>query len=119
MEYVFKESDFEMIREPHMIPIQRNAADRANQILAQWIEKNGTPIKGVATSDGEIVWGFDRDHYNDQLTHQAIIINIKAIEQKKDTAEDLLRELLDCFSKQRPPFTPDWIDRVQKVLEEK
>jgi len=74
----------------------------------------------VYSTDGEDSRCWARVEKGDAHIHKALLINIEEI--KKETAEDLIRELRNRW-KTKPLQTGeimnDWCDRAEKVLNEK
>ena len=63
-----------------------------NKMLAEGVEVWGYPPSESAKEDH--IWGVQKDEH---LTHKALLINIQPI--KKETAEDVLKELVQNWSR--------------------
>lgn len=95
--------------------------------LMSWFDKNlqgkvvvdlkdAVEVKGFLDDDGE--WHLGTEKEESVLdTHTGLVVNIKPI--KKETAEDVLRDLLNKAESNEEYFLVDYLDRAKAVLDEK
>lgn len=94
----FSESDYDSEKDHE----PRISLRKANRL----IQERAKVVTGIGAS-----WSLDK-HYND--THQALLICVEEIE--KDSAESLLREMIEhCEKFQRLEFLT-WVDRAKRLL---
>jgi hypothetical protein len=84
----------------------------------KWFNENVEPInemlsKGIEVYNWEEVWHPKLDAYDDKPTSKALLINIEPI--KQETAEDMLRRILDDPDNNIKPI---YYDKAKKLLEE-
>jgi hypothetical protein len=96
---IFKPLDFNFT-----FPDSRQmAADEANRILTEWIEKNGVRVYGVIDPAEERGKDFIMGTKNDKHdTHQAILINIEEIEKKPCEHEPTITSYLGTYDTIKP-----------------
>ena len=82
-------------------------------------------VVSLDPNDRKMGWYNEREHMRDKYTHTARLIGVKEI--KKDTAESLLKEIIeqldmrlkDCGGGEYRFATSDALERARKLLEEK
>lgn len=94
-------------------------------LLDDWFDHNVEPINKII-SEGQKVKGNFRHSFGGKpeilwgtspFTHEALIINAQPI--KKETAEDVLKEMIKLFESREAFSTQDLVDKAKNVLNEK
>jgi len=97
----------------------------ANAFFRNWFKEQVEPINKILEAGTEVRgnktntlgWSF-LEYFPPELnyTHKALLINIEPI--KKETAEDVLRDMLENMHKLDKEYKipPGWLNRAKKVL---
>lgn len=100
-----------------------NDLEYAENCLNEWFDKHVEPINKML-SEGVEVYGFqgpegyamEQFHSKETDTHKGILINIEPI--KKETAEDVLRDIVRDCDNAGIESMEDYYNRAKKVLGE-
>jgi hypothetical protein len=101
----FRAEDFrDMLGEPSLF------AALANRLLRE----RGTVVTGYYDEDG-VAW-FSDWRESPVRTHRALLIDVRQIPSKEDSAESLLREALEIWEPGEYKSVDDWVNRARRLL---